>query len=289
VNDRGGFDDVTVRGGRVEAFIEGARFDHARGVVVRDFSSRGIYDDGVRFESSSDSVVKDSALASSWRGVLAQDSRRIDTHNNNMNNIGHAGVALKATGDSTIHDSTFTTMGDYGSELINASGTLVTHNRIRRANSDGIVIATIPEQYHGLPSLGNKIVENDVRSGSTGIELVEVDNGIVRDTLVSGNTVLDTSDNGIIVDGVTTDGSGNPPYTYLFGPGPDKTRIVENTTNGNAVDGIHLDSPGNFVARNVANRNAAFGIGAFPGNTDGGDNRARGNGEPAQCSGVHCS
>ena len=42
------------------------------------------------------------------------------------------------------------------------------------------------------------------------------------------------------------------------------------------------------VAPDTANDNAAFGIEAIAGVTDGGGNRATGNGAATQCSGVHC-
>ncbi len=46
--------------------------------------------------------------------------------------------------------------------------------------------------------------------------------------------------------------------------------------------------PGTTIARNKANNNADLGIEAVPGVTDGGGNKASGNGNPAQCVNVQC-
>jgi hypothetical protein len=53
-------------------------------------------------------------------------------------------------------------------------------------------------------------------------------------------------------------------------------------------DGIEIYVPGAVVSRNEAHRNENYGIQALPGTIDGGGNRARNNGNPAQCVGVRC-
>ena len=67
------------------------------------------------------------------------------------------------------------------------------------------------------------------------------------------------------------------------------TQITKNMANGNADDGIDVDNPATTVTQNTANDNADLGIEAVPGTSDGGGNRATGNGNPAQCTGVTCS
>ena len=54
-------------------------------------------------------------------------------------------------------------------------------------------------------------------------------------------------------------------------------------------DGLDADSPSTTITANVANDNADYGVEAVPGVTDGGGNRASGNGQPAQCLGVVCA
>lgn len=67
------------------------------------------------------------------------------------------------------------------------------------------------------------------------------------------------------------------------------TQITKNVSSGNADDGIDVDNPATTVTQNTTNDNADLGIEAVAGTTDGGGNRATGNGNPAQCTGVTCS
>jgi Right handed beta helix region len=69
--------------------------------------------------------------------------------------------------------------------------------------------------------------------------------------------------------------------------------IEGNRADRNADDGIDVDAPAEggapvTVARNRADHNGDFGIEAYPGVIDGGGNRARHNGNPAQCLNVSC-
>lgn len=67
------------------------------------------------------------------------------------------------------------------------------------------------------------------------------------------------------------------------------TTVERNTADENAADGIRVLSPFTTLLRNTADDNALFGIEAVPGVTDGGGNRASGNGAATQCTGVACS
>jgi hypothetical protein len=65
--------------------------------------------------------------------------------------------------------------------------------------------------------------------------------------------------------------------------------LKANVATRNNEDGIDVRSPATTVTSNVANDNTDLGIEAVAGVTDGGGNRARGNGNPAQCVGVRCT
>ena len=298
INDRSGFNRITLGGGRIEGFFDGADFYGARGVVVHDLISSGHWNNGLLFISVANVLVTDSQFSRSFRGVdidfdARGDSRGVTVRNTSFTDIAHAGITFFDTFDSTLRNNTMALGGgDYGVEIVNSANNLITHNDIRRWGSDGILVAAV-KIISPLPSTGNRVVENDLRNGSTGIELVEVGGGSVRDNLVSGNSVIGTSDRGILVDALTPADPNDPnahcPCTLLLGVGPAHNRIKDNVSNANTLDGIRLYAPSNLIAGNVANRNGAWGINAWPGNTDGGGNRASGNGEPAQCSGVRCS
>jgi parallel beta-helix repeat protein len=239
-------------------------------------------------------LVVDSQFLQTWRGVETHNSRSVTVRDTSTVDIGHAGVAFKDTTDSVVRNTTHNVNGgDYGIELVNSSRNLVINNQVRHWISDGIVVIGA-QIISASPTADNIIIGNDVRNGSsTGIELVEVGGGTVRDNVVSGNTIIGTSDTGILVDALTpadpTDPSASCPCQLLIGVGPSNNRIKDNISNNNLLDGIHLYAPGNIIAGNVANRNGDWGIDAIAGNTDGGGNRARGNGQAAQCRGVRCA
>jgi parallel beta-helix repeat protein len=67
------------------------------------------------------------------------------------------------------------------------------------------------------------------------------------------------------------------------------TLLWQNVARRNGADGIHVDAPSAVLHANRASFNGDLGIEAVPGVTDAGGNRARGNGNPAQCQNVACS
>jgi len=66
------------------------------------------------------------------------------------------------------------------------------------------------------------------------------------------------------------------------------TVLGRNLALRSSDDWIDVESPLTTLTRNLALHNTDLGIEAVPGVTDGGGNRARGNGNPAQCTGVAC-
>jgi parallel beta-helix repeat protein len=100
----------------------------------------------------------------------------------------------------------------------------------------------------------------------------DLDEGAVIDgSLVRNNVVRDATMDGIRVDTNTTG-------TVLRG----------NIAKGAGDDGLDVDSLAAKLFGNFAVLNGDLGIEAVPGVTDGGGNRARHNGNPAQCTGVAC-
>jgi parallel beta-helix repeat protein len=336
INGRAGYDRVTLEGGRIEGFVEGADFLDARDVSLQRLALASNYDSAVYLERSPDARISRSSFANSyngvhavdsraatvvdssftghvddgnaiyleasagfrasdsqiddaWRAIRADDSPRGSIRENHISDSAHVGIALIGSSDATVVHNTVLRSADYGIEVVNSSNTIVSQNAVHTWDGDGIAV-TGTASFGNLPATGNSVLDNELSSGSTGIEVIEVDRGNVRNTLVARNHVYNTTDIGILVDAVTTlNGDGFPPYEYTLGIGPSDTRVVENITTRNQLDGIRIDSPGNRLARNEADRNGSWGIFAVNDTSDGGGNRARGNGEPAQCSGVPCS
>jgi parallel beta-helix repeat protein len=67
------------------------------------------------------------------------------------------------------------------------------------------------------------------------------------------------------------------------------TLLERNTADRSGDDGIDVDAAGTKLTRNTANHNHDLGIEAVPGVTDGGGNKAAGNGNPLQCTNVFCN
>jgi nitrous oxidase accessory protein NosD len=303
VNDKAGFDNITLRSGRIEGFRHGASFEDAEAVTVRNLVTRGERTNptnghggnGVFLERAHGARVSGSTFTDAWRGVLAQDSSEVVIEKVQVAEIEHAGLALKRDTDSTVrHANIDTGGGEWSIEVVNSSRTVVTHNRIRHF-SLGIGVAAFAA-FGGLPAVGNKVenkvMRDGVTSGSTGISLFEIDGGTVRETTVAQNTIIAPTEEGIFAGAAnSSDGLGNPPFEEVVGMGPDQSLIEGNLVNGKdaSTDGILLHAPGNVLTGNRANRNAEWGIDAIEGTIDGGGNTAHKNGQPAQCRGVVCN
>jgi hypothetical protein len=117
----------------------------------------------------------------------------------------------------------------------------------------------------------NSIIHNSDGSEG-GIHVVSNDQGDGSDrTVVSDNAVGGNRGDGILVD-----------------PGQTRTVIEKNRAFGNSDDGIDVDAPLTILRTNTANGNGDLGIEAVAGVKDGGRNKARNNGNPAQCVNVAC-
>jgi parallel beta-helix repeat protein len=177
-------------------------------------------------------------------------------------------------------------------------GTLIRGNRFAR-NGDNIVIDD---------ASGNTIAHNRATDAlgcpfcdpPTGFGIAVV--GPASDNVVAANLVARTKEDGIRILDFDRADPGNPV--------PNGTVVRDNVVRNAGVDGLGVDatSEGTVLEHNravgagddgiqsaagVLTRNSAFlnhdlGIEAAPGVTDGGGNRARGNGNPLQCIGIAC-
>jgi parallel beta-helix repeat protein len=120
-------------------------------------------------------------------------------------------------------------------------------------------------------SIVGNIVSHTVWDGIR-VGFGDLDEGtVIQGSLVRDNAVRDAAMDGIRVDTNTTG-------TVLRG----------NIAKGAGDDGLDVDSAATRLEGNLALLNRDLGIEAVPGVTDGGGNRARHNGNPAQCTGIAC-
>lgn len=123
------------------------------------------------------------------------------------------------------------------------------------------------------------LVGNVVRGEPRGIQLT-ADSGTTDD----GDELI-----GNLVSGASGDGISVPGQVDGIKPIAANTVVRQNLTANNGHDGINNQSTTTILTKNIANDNANLGIESVPGATDGGGNRAHGNGNPLQCTNVACS
>lgn len=139
------------------------------------------------------------------------------------------------------------------------------------------------------------IARNHISRGGNGIG---IEKG--RGNLVAGNVVTRTRRASIYlglkepaIGGVNTvvrrnlvRGSG--AHGFVVNEADDRSLLRGNVATGAEDDGFDIENASTRLTRNRAVRNADLGIEAVFGVTDGGGNKARGNGNPLQCTNVFC-
>jgi hypothetical protein len=180
----------------------------------------------------------------------------------NIADTGYTAIDMTGAGNQSLHNE----LVSFEGETIVASGSdiRIAHNLVR------------PKRHGILPGIlllgfaDAVVTGNDVSTYTTGIILANGTGASVTRNFVH--------DNGYVGIGVRSDVSN--------------VDLRRNTANANGTgsegSGIRVDSPSVTITRNTANDNGFYGIEAVPGVIDGGGNRARGNGNPAQCIGVQC-
>lgn len=82
--------------------------------------------------------------------------------------------------------------------------------------------------------------------------------------------------------------TGSAVHGIQVNPDAGGVVLLQNYLQGNGDDGIHVKSVATTITKNTAVYNADLGISAPSGVTDGGGNKASGNGNAARCTGVVC-
>jgi len=148
------------------------------------------------------------------------------------------------------------------------NGNEINNNRVSRNGGPAAIVLD-------WANVDNSITANRV-VGNSGDGIVLTGDG-VSNNLVEANRVSRNGGDGIhLASGLysETDSGGNV--------------VRRNLAVGNADDGVDVDSRLTTIARNMGVRNGDLGIEAVAGATDGGGNRAFGNGNPLQCLNILC-
>ena len=149
--------------------------------------------------------------------------------------------------------------------LFQAPNASVTRNQVLGSPADQAFAGIHIRGSQGGGALADR---NEVSGDTTGILVINTD------AILTRNLVFDNATDGIQV------------VNTAFRPFPGNV-VDRNRSERNGDDGIDVDVPAT-ISNNLANFNGDFGIEAVPGVTDGGGNKARGNGNPAQCLNVRC-
>lgn len=202
----------------------------------------------------------------SWSDAVDNGAAGIVLHSSDLNSV----VKSSATGNAAqgIHVDSGSDQNVISANLVAANGT----RGIEVSSSGGDVVRTNtvsgnPQEGILVTTGGSHVLERNTVSGNgVGIGLAGSSATTVRRNGASGN-----AGDGIFVNGTAID-----------------TVLEANEATGNGDDGIDSDSFLATLTKNVADLNGDYGLEAlFAG--DGGGNRARANGDPAQCSGPACA
>jgi parallel beta-helix repeat protein len=318
-----GHEGVVVRGpGLVQEFDAGVRAEGGTDNQVRDLevTRNGV---GIHLVDTSDNRILDNDVSSNeasigseaYGGVLLEDShdnlvsgntvleddssciRLFRSHRNRVvgNAANHAdgtNIQLVQSNDNEVEANDARTSNGDAISLGGSRRNLVAGNDVGNTAANGVFLSS---------SSSNRILRNH-GDGNDG-DLVDL-NGSSSSNLIERNVATRFGDAGIRVGGFAGSATGNRVrYNDLTGGDffssdledgiyvsslAAQTVLVGNTTNDNGDDGIDVDSPSTTLRDNVANDNDDLGIEAVAGVTDGGGNRASGNGNPVQCTGVAC-
>ncbi len=314
-----GYNDLTIKGGRVKQFGDGVAVFDAKGAELRQVTVSNNID----------------------LGVLVIGARDVRLHRLNVsNNIG-IGILLFETADSEVTRSTVNANGlttdEAGMAVFESDHVKIKRNSISHNGDIGVVSSeadTLIAKRNTLadnPELGlllvgdrNEITANRLARNGEGIAITGDDNSMTRNSIFksgrcpqrcgfgSGITV-DGGDRNLIarnrIGGSRRDGiSVGLPFA-LHG---EDNRLIGNRVSEVGRDGIRVGKKFNdtllrrnhvsradddgidarrastTLTRNRARNNHDLGIKTVEGVTDGGDNRARGNGDSRQCTHVAC-
>jgi parallel beta-helix repeat protein len=284
---------VRIEGGSVKEFEFGVLCDGAADNRLSDLAASSNFFSGISLFDSTDSrVVKSSAdhngLTTESNGIQLFGSRHVRIERNSVSGNGDNGIFVGESDHNLIANNR--SFGNFAALVVNGNGNVVSRNVTRNAG-DIIVVGNrnVITQNHVADSLGcpdgcgigislegghdNLIAHNFVNHASfAGIRVAafEPDTPPAVDNVVRRNHVRRAHD-GFLVQSTASD-----------------TLLEGNHAVRSEDDGIDVNSRTTTITGNHAVHNGDFGIEAVVGVIDGGGNKARGNGNPAQCLNVVC-
>ena len=254
VNNTAGHDGVTVMDGRIQEFAGGVRLINASDNVITRLTVTRLFG-LVSVEGDSDRNVI-SRNAGERTGILViHDSDDNLIERNTLGSIQIIGGFPNAERNRIERNTISDGLGDFGI-WSSAERTTVRQN-------------VVSDTRFGIETagFGALIAQNTVSNTEVGINVF----GQASQNQLVRNDLVDNTGDGINVGALTSN-----------------TLLDRNNASRNGDDGIDVEIPSTTLTKNTANFNGDLGIEAVPGVIDGGGNKARGNGNPAQCLNVSC-
>lgn len=318
VSNDAGHAGVTITGGAVRGFdigtsVLGGSENRIQRVALANNSTFGVSVG----DSPSIRMDHNSSVDEGISGIVMFDSSNSRIEHNSV--TGAHGYAIAVFGSSHNRlEHNVLDGNDHGILLGSSDDNEVHGNRISHSGGSSIDIGNSSE---------NRVGENVLRDNGDGVILFEADANLISDNSVTGTglfgfpdvggfgLILDGADDNVVLRNAVTGGKGPAIFvTSLDSEGTSDRNVIShnlansrfsdgilvnadatatllkgNTANENGDDGIRVDAAGTTLTRNTANFNQELGIEAVLGVIDGGGNRARGNGNPLQCTNVTCS
>ena len=259
--------------------------------VVHGNAISGIDEVGIRVFSSGAGRVAANTITEAEVGIQVNGATADElVQGNTITHTRHQGITVEPCCEDTpqspsairVLDNTLSATGD-GIWIVDSDRDVVARNKVTGAGTFGQHPFGTGVLLNGASDTRvyrNTIIDSGrgVLAGIVpGIAIGLPDDFFPSPRPVTGNLVVDNTVSGQLADGI------------LVAKVARDTLLKRNLTKRNTGDGINVQSAATTITRNTADDNGAFGIEAVPGVTDGGGNRAHGNGNPAQCTGVACT
>jgi parallel beta-helix repeat protein len=238
-------------------------------VVLKGHGRITDFDEGVELRGDN-GRVRETRLKGNVRGISVNEAADSKVRNNTIEGSTAYGVTVSHAEDVEVSDNEIT---GPSVNVFSSAGIGVAGSDAPNALIEDNVVRGGPEGDFGIwvfgDASGTRIKSNLFRGhAASGIDIYDG----AAETVVRKNRAIGNGLDGIEVG--ANAGGGN--------------RVVANTARENDDDGIGIAKAGVDVGDNIANDNGDWGIVAIA-PFDLGGNRAKGNGEAAQCSGVACS
>jgi nitrous oxidase accessory protein NosD len=266
IDDTAGHSGVTIESGTVTGFDVGVVVADAGETRVTALSAQGGIAGILVVSSHGIRVTENAVTQTSGYAIPMFDTSHVLAAGNTLRDDKH-GILLSGGGHGVFTGNRALRSGG-GVEVDQATDNLVADNlMVDGGDAVGLTDTTDTLVTHNRMSrLGFRYPE----TGGFGVLLDGSDHVVVRDNLMSHS-------HGPLI-----------YVTQIEGVHPPADDLIEHNVADDGLIGVAVDFPGTVLSGNEADFNERLGIQAVPGTIDGGGNRARGNGDPRQCTVIAC-